>query len=107
MLGELGVFRQKTVAGMNGVHVADFRSTNNAIGPQIAVRALRPANADGFVSELDVQRLHVRFGVNGQRLDAQFATGADNAKGDFTAVGDEDFLNHVGKRKEPAKTTER
>jgi hypothetical protein len=41
-----------------------------------------------------MERLDVGFRVDRQGLYAQFAAGADDAEGDFAAVGDENFLDH-------------
>jgi hypothetical protein len=48
-----------------------------------------------------VQRAAVHFGEHGHRADAQLAAGADDADGDFAAVGDQDFFEHglsIGRR---------
>ena len=94
LLGEFGVFRQEPVARMDRVDIGDLRRADDPVGPQVAVRALRAADADGLVGELDVERLDVGLGIDRQGLDAQLAAGANDPKGDFAAVGDEDFLDH-------------
>jgi hypothetical protein len=43
---------------------------------------------------LHVERLHVGLRVDGESLDSKLAAGADNAKGDFAAIGNEDLLDH-------------
>ena len=95
LLGEFGVFRQETIAGMDCVHVGDFSRADDTVGAQIAVGALGSADANGLVRQLDVERLDVGFGINRQGLDSHFAAGADDAKRDFTAISDENLLNHV------------
>jgi hypothetical protein len=79
---------------VNRVHICDLGGADDAICAEIAVRAFGPTDADGLVGELDVERLDVGLRVDGERLDAQFPAGANYAKGDFTAIGDEDLLNH-------------
>jgi hypothetical protein len=83
---------------MNGVRVRDFGGSDDSVGAQVAVGATRAPDANGFVGELHMQRLDVGFGVNGKSLDTQLATGANNSQGDFTAVCDEDLLNHKIKK---------
>jgi hypothetical protein len=39
-----------------------------------------------------MQAFAIRCRVNSDRFDAHFFAGADNAKGDFASIGDEDFL---------------
>ena len=94
LLGELAVFGKKAVSRMDGVDVGDFGRADDAIGAQVAVGALGAADADGLVGQLHVERLDVGLGIDRQGLDAQFAAGADDAKGDFAAISDEDLLNH-------------
>jgi hypothetical protein len=41
-----------------------------------------------------MERLDVGLGIDGKRLYTQLAACANDSKGDFTTVGDEDFLDH-------------
>jgi hypothetical protein len=79
---------------VNGVNIRDFGSADDSVGPEVAVRTFGSTYAYRFVSQLDVKRLYVRFRIDGQALDAQFTASTDDAKGDFAAISDEDFLNH-------------
>ena len=45
-LGEMGVFGQKAVAGMNRLHVADLGGADDAVDLQVAVGGLGRADAD-------------------------------------------------------------
>ena len=92
--GEVGVLRQQAVAGMDGVHVGDFRGADHGRNVQIAQPELGRADADGFVGETHVQRVAVGLAVDGHGLYAQFLAGTDHAQGDLTAIGDQDFLEH-------------
>jgi hypothetical protein len=49
-----------------------------------------------LVGELDMHRVDIRLGVNSDRFDIEFAAGADDAKGDFAAVGYQDAFEHDG-----------
>ena len=53
------------------------------------------ADADGLVGELDVQRVLVGFGIDGDGRDAHLAGGLDDAAGNFAAVGNQNFLEHI------------
>src|SRR4051812_23415644 len=79
---------------MNRIDIADFRRAHDPIDSQIAIRARWRADADGFIRELHMQRITVRFGVNRERANPQLLAGADHAQGYFAAVCDEDFLEH-------------
>ena len=93
-VGEMRVLRKETVAGMDGVHVGDFRRADDAVDAQIAFVGGGFADADGFIGELDVHGVAVRLGINGHRADIQFLAGANDAHGDFSAVGYQNFFEH-------------
>ncbi len=84
--GEVGVFGQQAIAGMNGVHVGDFGRADHGGNVEIALRQLRRADADGFVGKTHVQRIAVGFAVDGHGADAQLFAGANDAQGNFSAI---------------------
>ena len=86
-LGELRVFRQKSVSGMNGLNVADFRNTDQIFHQQVAVRCGCRADAIGFSSKVEVVCTSVCFAEDSDRFDAQFAAGANNSQCNFAAIG--------------------
>ena len=53
------------------------------------------ADADGFIGQIDEQGVLVGFGINGDGLDAHLAGGLDDAAGDFAAVCDQNFIEHI------------
>ena len=57
----LEAVRRELDQGRPHLLVGDFRGADDPVGPQIAVGALRAADADRLVGQLDVQRLHVGF----------------------------------------------
>src|SRR5262249_58661870 len=61
---------------------------------QVTVRASCRADADVLVRILHVQLILVRLRVDRDRLDTKLAARVDDAQSDFTAIGDEDFLEH-------------
>ena len=81
---------------MNGVGVGDFGGGNQVRNLQVAVARRGWANAHRLVSEAHVQGIAVGLRIHGDGLDAHLAAGANDAHGDFTAVRDENFLNHGG-----------
>ena len=90
----MGVLGQKTVAGMNRIHIRDFRRADDAVNAQIAFRGSRFADTDRLVGHLDMHRVGVNLGIHRDRADVQFLAGADDADGNFSAVGDQDFFKH-------------
>ena len=63
--GEVGVLAQQSVAGMDGVHVGDFRRADHGRNVEVAFAQPRRADADGLVGKAHVQRVAVGFAVNG------------------------------------------
>ena len=55
-LSEVRAFCQETVSGMNGVGVCDFRRAYHGRDVQVAFAAGSGTDADGFVSEADVEQ---------------------------------------------------
>ena len=79
---------------MDGVDVGDLGGADDAAHLQVALAAGAGADADGFVRHVDVHGVHVGFGIHSDSFDIEFFAGADDADGDLTTVGDEDFFKH-------------
>ena len=94
--GEVRIFGQKTVAGMDGIDIGNLGGTDDAIDFKITLGAGRGADADGFVGQLHVERIDVGLGIDRDGLHTEFATGAHDAECDFSPVGDQDFSKHSG-----------
>ncbi len=88
LLGEFRVLRKEAVARVDRVDVGNLGCADDAVGPQVAVSALGPPDADGLVCQLDVQGLHIGLGIDREGLDAHFPAGANDSEGDFATVGD-------------------
>ena len=74
-----------------------FRATRHGqefVNAQIAFARGRRANGVSFVGEAYVQGFAIRFAKDDRGSDAELAAGAQNAYGDFTAIGDENFFKH-------------
>lgn len=95
-IGEFGFFREEAVAGVDGIHVGNFGGADDAADLQVAFAARAWADADGLICEMDVHGIHVCFGINSNGFDVELFTGADDADGDLTTIGDEDFAKHAG-----------
>jgi hypothetical protein len=79
---------------MHGLHIADFRRTDDAVNLQIAVGCRRWPDAPRFVRQLQIVRAAVGFAENGNRFDSKFAARANDSKGDFAAVRNQNSLKH-------------
>ena len=84
----MGVLGQKSIARVDGVGVGDLGGADDAVDFEIAVGARSRADADGFVSELNVEAVLIGFGIDGDGLDADLLAGADDAEGDLAAIGE-------------------
>ena len=60
-LRKVGVLRQKSISGMDGIDIADLRRADDAIDLQITFRAWRGSYADGFIRKLHMKRINVRL----------------------------------------------
>src|SRR5690348_964594 len=79
---------------MDGVYVSDFGGTDNLGNIEIAFGAARGADADGFVGKTDMERVAIRFGVHGDRADAQLFARRENAECNLTTISNKDLLEH-------------
>ena len=93
-VGELGVLRQEAVAGMDRLGAGDLAGGDDLGDVQIAVARGRRADADAFIGQAHMHGVGVGGGMDRDGGDAHLLAGAEDAKGDFAAIGDEDFLKH-------------
>src|SRR5260370_27703486 len=92
---ERGILRQEPRAGVNGVGVQRFSSSQYAVLVEITLRRGWRTKEKRGVSELNVWRFAVRFRVHGKRSDSQRLARANDAAGDLAAVGYHDRREHL------------
>src|SRR5437773_4770013 len=80
---------------MDRIGVREFGRADDARNVQVAVRTLGRTNTYGLISEPHVKRMPVGLGKNSNGLDTQLFTREDDPKGDFSAICDKYFLEHV------------
>ena len=85
--GEIGVLRQKAVAGMNRLGVGHFRRADDRRNVEITRTRWRRSDADGFIGQHHVFGVGVGFGMNRNGFDAELAAGALDSQCDFAAIG--------------------
>ncbi len=93
-LGEVGIFREESVTGMDGLDVGHLGGADDARDLQIAFGGRGWADADGVVGQFEIRRIAVGRAVDGDDFDAEILAGADDPQGDLTTIGDEDALEH-------------
>ena len=91
---EFGVFRQKSVTGVNRFRAAAARGVEDAVDAQVAFRGRRRADRICLVSIAHVQRFAVNIGVHRHGADVHLAARAHDAHGNLSTIGDEDFTEH-------------
>ena len=101
-LGEIRVLAEKSVAGMDGVDIGNFRGADDGGNVQIAAGTLGWADTNGFVRKANVQAVPIGLGINSNGGDAKILAGADDAERDLSAVGDQDFSNRAGPKRSMA-----
>ena len=92
-LGEVGIFRQEAIAGMDKGRAALLGNRDDAVDIEIGLhRTEAGANPIAFIGLEAVQRQLVLFRIDRDRAQAELGSGAHDADGDFTAIGDEEFF---------------
>ena len=79
---------------MDGLRAGVAAGLHDFVDQQIGLRRGRRAQMHRLVGHLDMERVLVGVGIDGDRLDAHLAGRLDDAAGDFTAIGNQDFLEH-------------
>ena len=90
--GKAGVFRKKSIAGMQRVGVMQTRHLEQPILIQVALAGWRSTDVRGLAGQFQVRRMPVGIGVQGERRDAQRIECAQHARGDRSTVGDNDLV---------------
>ena len=85
------VLGEKAVAGMHGVGAALPRHLDQRVDAEIAVAGRVRADRIGLVGHAHVTGGAIALAVDRHGGDAHVATGADDAHGDFAAIGDENL----------------
>ena len=93
--GEVGVFAEETVTGVDRIAVLLLGDANQLGGVQIGGNALA-LQGDGLIGAAYVQRLGVIFGVHGNTGGVTVGDGAGQTNGDFATVGDENAVECHG-----------
>ena len=79
---------------MHGIATGATRYVHELVDREIAFARRRRADGVGFIGEADVKRFAVGITEDGDGADTQLTAGAQDAHGNFTAIGNQDFLEH-------------
>ncbi len=93
-LGELRVFREEAVSGMDGLGTRTFGDLDDLVHPKIRLGRRRRADGVRFVGLTDVERRAVDIGIDGDAGDSHFAAGAYDPHRNLSSIGDQNLLEH-------------
>ena len=92
--GKFGMFGEKAIARMDGIHAGLAGDIDNLVDAQIALAAGCRADAIGLVGVAHMQRGAVGFGKDRNRVDAALLAGTQHTDSNLTSVGNQHFLEH-------------
>ncbi len=91
--GKVGALGEKAVAGVHGIGAGALGDGQQLVDVQVGIGRALAVQGVGFVGVAHVQGIDIGIGVNGHGAHSVITTGAGDAHGDFTAVGDQDFFH--------------
>ena len=89
-LGKIGVLAQKTVARVHRVGTGLARGGQQGLNAQVRLGGRRRADAHCLVGQLHMGRIGIGIAEHRHSFIAQVLGAADDAAGNFAAVGDQD-----------------
>ena len=101
---ETGVLGEEAVARMNRVGSGCLHGLDDPVDQQITLRRRRRPDMKRLIRHPDMQRVFIRVGINRHRPDTHAPRGPDDAAGNLSPIGDQDFREHV---RPPPPGTER
>ena len=104
-ISEIGIFRQKSVSGVDGIRISYLSRSQNLRYQEITLQAGRRTDTDVVVGKPDVQGIAIRLTVDGNGLNSKFPTCADDSEGDLPPVSNQNFLEHHLRHRSVASQT--
>ena len=86
---------------MNGIDVFVRCGLNDVIHIQIAFAAQSGANVNRLIGVFDVQGICIRVRKDSDGFDSHFPAGPHDPDGNFSPVGDQNFLKFSGCHSKP------
>ena len=89
---QLRIFRKKSVAGMDSIHMMLLTDTDNILYIQVSInRLISFPYQVRFISTVPVKRQYILFGINSHRPDAQLIAGTEYTDSDLAPVSYQDL----------------
>ena len=96
---QLRIFRKKSVAGMDSIHMMLLTDTDNILYIQVSInRLISFPYQVRFISTVPVKRQYILFGINSHRPDAQLIAGTEHTDSDLAPVSYQDLLDFPHKQ---------
>ena len=83
---------------MDRLRAAVFGRSDDLVTDQIALIRGRGADMHGLVRHAHMQRVGISVRIDRDGANAELARSADDAAGDFAAIGDKEGFKHEGPR---------
>ena len=93
--GEVGIFGEEAVAGVDGIGSAALDGGEDGVGVEVGLGSSLSTEGVGLIGQPNMERIAIEVAVDGRGRDAEFAARPDHPDRDFSAVGDEYFRKHV------------
>ena len=94
--GKARILREEPVARMHRLCAGRAARLDDGVDLQVALGRGRRADAHGLVGFAHMQRVGIGVGIDGDGGNPHAPGRAHDACGDFSAIGDEDFSEHLG-----------
>src|SRR5262249_23741809 len=92
-LRELGALGEKTVAGMDRVRATIAHRPHDRVDIQVTLGRLRGANRARLVGRGHVGAARIGLGIHRHGPNTHYPRGADDADGNFSAIGDQELAD--------------
>ena len=93
-MSELCVLAEKPVARVNAIGATFVDGVKNCLGIEVTLGCGLATEGICLVSEANVKGVSIEFGIDRNGLNSEFSGRTNYSDGDFSTVGDEDFLEH-------------
>src|SRR5690606_14975918 len=91
--GKARILGEQAIARMYGVRAAPFHDVENGVDLEITLADRWRPDLECLIGEADMQRVPVRFRIDGNGPNSHRAAGAYDTAGDLAAVGDQQLFN--------------
>jgi hypothetical protein len=88
------ILGQEAVPRVNRVSAGDLGRAQDIWDAAVAEGIIRGADAHMLIGDAYMQGIGIHVGMDRDGLDAELLASPDDPKGNFTAIGNQDFFKH-------------